>query len=107
MPAAPPTPAGAPPASYRDLLAAYLERYKKYPADARKRGEQGVVLVRFTIDRQGNPVAEPHIERGSGFAALDNEVLALIRRAAPLPPFPPSMDRSSLDLTVPVQFHLQ
>jgi periplasmic protein TonB len=47
------------------------------------------------------------LERGSGHADLDEEVLALIRRADPLPPFPPDLAQDRLELVVPVQFSLR
>jgi protein TonB len=47
------------------------------------------------------------IARGSGYADLDDEVMAMIMRAEPLPPFPESMPQARLDLTVPIRFSLQ
>jgi protein TonB len=45
------------------------------------------------------------IARSSGYADLDNEVMAMIM-AEPLPPFPASMTQARIDLTVPIQFSL-
>ena len=47
------------------------------------------------------------IARRSGYADLDDEVMAMIMRAEPLPPFPESMPQARLDLTVPIRFSLQ
>jgi protein TonB len=114
-PAAPqraaPMPSVAPPApeilsQFARTLLAHLERLKRYPRDARLRREEGVVYLRFVMDRVGK-VLSARIERGSGYAALDAEVLALIARAAPLPPLPPDLPQAQLELTVPVQFHLR
>ena len=111
---APPTP--IPPAQpsvsdhavprFTDLIAAQLERYKRYPATAQRRGEQGVALLRFTLDRSGN-VSDARIERSSGHADLDTEVLALVRRAAPLPQIPADIAANTLDIEVPVRFALR
>jgi periplasmic protein TonB len=38
---------------------------------------------------------------------LDKEVVSMIERAQPLPPFPPSMPEDKLDLTVPIRFSLR
>jgi hypothetical protein len=40
----------------------------------------------------------------SGHADLDNEVMAMIMRAEPPPPFPESMPKARIDLTVPIRF---
>ena len=108
--AAPSTPAPAPPAvdplmNFRAQLAAYLAHYKRYPHASQVKGEEGTAMVRFTLDRQGG-VTAARIEQGSGHAMLDDEVMALLRRAAPLPAIPPSIDANSLDIEVPVQFSL-
>jgi protein TonB len=47
------------------------------------------------------------IVQSSGYAALDDEVMAMIMRAEPLPPFPASMPQARRDLTVPIRFSLQ
>jgi len=65
-----------------------------------------VVLLNFSIDRTGRVLAHS-IARSSGYADLDNEVMAMITRAEPLPPFPASMPQPRLDLTVPIRFSLR
>jgi len=92
--------------SFRDRLAAYLARYKRYPRAAEVRGEQGVVLVAFVLDRQG-AVSDARIERSSGHKLLDEEVLDLLQRAAPLPPIPPTITGAALAVTVPIAFSLR
>src|ERR1019366_9231926 len=52
-------------AQWRDLLLARLQQNKRYPADARARGEQGVVMLSFTVDRSGHVLARS-IARSSG-----------------------------------------
>jgi protein TonB len=56
--------------------------------------------VRFTIDERGN-VLSASLARSSGFAELDQEVVALVRRASPVPAPPPGANRS---ITAPVRF---
>jgi protein TonB len=93
-------------ASWQTSLVRQLQRYKRYPAAAQSRNEQGVVLLSFSIDRTGHVLAHS-ITRSSGFADLDNEVMAMILRAEPLPAFPASMPQPRLDLTVPIRFSLR
>ncbi len=92
--------------SWESLLLRRLQEYKNYPAEARSRNQQGVVLLAFSIDRDGHVVSR-HIVHGSGFAELDAEAMALVERAQPMPAFPPSMTEARLDLTVPIRFSLR
>jgi protein TonB len=92
--------------SWRDRLIVHLQRYKRYPSSAQSRGEQGVVVLGFSIDRGGHVLAR-HIVRSSGYPELDEEVMSMIERAQPLPPFPPSMAQARLDLTVPIRFSIR
>lgn len=92
--------------SYRDRLAAHLARYKQYPSSAKAAGEQGTAMLSFTVGR-GGQVLGSHLARSSGHTSLDAETLAMIRRAQPLPSFPPEMTQSSLSFTVPVNFSLR
>ncbi len=90
-------------AKWQARLMAHLERRKRYPAGARSRGERGTVYVRFSVDDAGN-VLSAMLARSSGFSELDSEVLALIRRASPLPAPPPAMPTT---ITVPVLFSIR
>lgn len=92
--------------NWQGLILARLEREKKYPRAARMRRQEGVVQLRFRLDRDGN-VLSYAIARSAGFALLDQEVLAMIQRAKRLPPPPPEIAQSPLELIVPVQFFLR
>jgi protein TonB len=111
----PPTPAmparvkgGAPRVepSWQTALIRHLQQFKRYPGDAQARGDEGVVLLSFSVDRSGHVLAH-QIVHSSGYPELDAEVNQMIERAQPLPPFPPSMTEGKLDLTVPIRFSLR
>jgi periplasmic protein TonB len=89
--------------NYRGLVAAHLARYKRFPTDARSRGDQGVASVAFSLDAGGR-VSSVALVRGSGVASLDHEVQAMVHRASPFPA-PPS--GRPMSFTVPVSFRLQ
>ncbi|MCW2237959.1 energy transducer TonB family protein [Azospirillum canadense] len=107
-PAAPPAPArvAGPPPDYLAAIQARLARYKVYPRAAQLAREQGTVLLRFAVARDGR-VLSWTIERGSGVASLDRQVETMIERAAPLPPIPEGIAADRLDIVLPVQFALQ
>ncbi len=93
-------------ADYYALLQAWLEQHRRYPSRARTLGQQGVAYVFFVVDGQGR-VLETRLERSSGFELLDEEVLAMVARADPVPPIPPEMNKQRLSLVLPVAFALK
>jgi protein TonB len=101
-----PAPVASPLPSFRALMAAHLERYKRYPRPSQQRGEEGTVMLRFRMDRKGH-VLSAQIDQKSGHTLLDEEVLALVRRAEPLPAIPAEMSENELELVVPVKFSLR
>ena len=119
-PAAPAEPAAAPPQAaslpspapsnavpnWQGSLRAHLERHKRYPSSAQFRRQQGAPMVRFVMDRDGN-VLSAQLERSSGITSLDEEAVALLSRAQPLPPPPPEIPGERIELRVPIQFFLR
>jgi protein TonB len=85
-------------ATYRQRINAHLQLFKGGGA-----GGGGHVMAVFTVNRSGG-VSGARVARSSGNAALDNEAVATIRRAAPLPPIPPEIPQSSLTFPVPFSF---
>jgi protein TonB len=89
-------------ASWQRRLIAQLERYKRYPPQAR--GKLGEARLAFSIDRQGRVVTS-RIVHSSGSDALDDEALALVKRAEPLPPPPAGVPDDQLSFVVPIRYH--
>ena len=106
--AATPAPAADPNAvpAWQGRLIGQLQRAKRYPDAARSAGEEGASIISFVMDRTGQ-VLSVRLVRSSGSPALDEEALALVRRAEPLPPPPPEMPGRSITLTVPIRFSLR
>jgi protein TonB len=92
--------------SWKSQLVSRLERGKRYPSEARSRGEQGVVYLSFVVDRGGG-VHGARISRSSGSSALDNETLALASRVSPLPPPPAEMPGGSIPISVPIRYNIR
>jgi protein TonB len=90
--------------SYRDQLRRYISKFQRYPDDARRQGAQGQVEVAFALDRDGS-VYHLTIGRSSGVAALDQEAMDSVRRAAPLPQIPPALPDRFI-IQIPVVFDL-
>jgi protein TonB len=91
--------------SFLNRLLAQLNRYKRYPREARTAHIEGVTLLHFVMDAQGR-VLSFDIAKSSGRPMLDAEALALIQRAQPLPALPDDYPTRTLDAVVPIVFAL-
>ncbi len=92
--------------NWTSQLVSRLERYKRYPAEAQSRGDHGVVRVAFSVDRGGR-VHRARILRSSGSQVLDRETLALLERAAPLPPPPAAVSGAQIAVVVPIRYNIR
>jgi protein TonB len=92
--------------NWKSLLVATLERNKRYPSDAQSRGEHGVAQLAFSVDRRGG-VHHARIARSSGSSVLDRETLAMLERAAPLPPPPPEVGGGEIAIVVPIRYNIR
>jgi protein TonB len=84
-------------ASYASILSAHLQRFKR-PARAR-----GTAVVSFTVNRSGKVLARS-ILRSSGSSAVDDEALAMIARAQPMPPFPAAVTKDDERFVQAIRF---
>lgn len=87
-------------------MKARIETHKRYPQQSRNRGEQGTSKVQFSIDRKGN-LLEASVLESSGHPSLDEEAVAVLRRASPFPPPPVNMKGETIVLTLPLSFMIK
>jgi periplasmic protein TonB len=99
-----PPPAATISPDYRTVLSGWLESHKRYPEDARQRGEEGRAVLRFRVDRYGR-VLDYSVVSSTGYADLDASVQNMLRGAT-LPPFPPSMREPEIEVSVTIRFGL-
>ena len=93
-------------ASYKQMVAAHLQRFKQYPPAAKAAGQQGTARVSFTLSRSGQ-VLSAGLGGSSGHSVLDAETLAMVRRAQPFPAFPPDVKQGSMSFAAPVAFYIR
>ncbi|MBL7234667.1 energy transducer TonB family protein [Komagataeibacter oboediens] len=93
------------PVTWQGALLAQLEKFKRYPSDAMADHQEGVPTVTFSMDRKGH-VLSVTLASSSGHALLDQEAIALPKRAQPLPIPPDSVAGDPITLTVPVEFYI-
>lgn len=91
--------------AYAARVRSWLYAHKIYPRRARMQHEEGVVRVRFILDRTG-ALIEGVILAGSGKASLDEEAMAMMRRAAPYPRAPAEVGGERLEFVAPIEFML-
>ena len=92
--------------SYSTTVTKAISKQKRYPRIAQMRGWQGEIIAILEIDGQGNLITSK-IEKTSGFKILDKEVIAMIKRATPLPAPPMELKSKILKINVPISFKLQ
>lgn len=91
---------------YLSVVRSWLQEHKRYPRPARLRMMRGEASVGFVLDRSGRVVSYA-LEKSSGHKILDREVMAMVHRASPMPPFPPDLPRNRMRFIVPVNFNLR
>ena len=92
-------------ASFESRVLAHINRFKQYPSSARKAHIEGVVMLHFVMDANGH-VTLADIQKSSGWPVLDNEALAMIQRAQPLPALPADFPTRTLNAVVSIEFSL-
>ncbi|MBR0710841.1 energy transducer TonB family protein [Bradyrhizobium liaoningense] len=93
-------------ASYNQMVAAHLQRFKQYPPASKAAGENGVARLSFTLSRSGQ-VLGSRLAGSSGYSALDAETMAMVRRAQPFPAFPAEITHATMSFTVPISFSIR
>ncbi|MGQ0621085.1 MAG: TonB family protein [Panacagrimonas sp.] len=94
-----------PATTWESQVLAHLDRNKRYPSLALRRGQEDRVSVRIRVDRTGQVLSQRIVD-SHGYELLDQEVLALIGRASPLPAPPAEIPDRDLEFLVPVEFFI-
>lgn len=91
--------------TYRLNLSREARRYKRYPAMARERGLEGVVVV---VVSAGIGIAIPQVSlsQGSGEAVLDHQALEMVSLAVRYAKMPDSLQQQGFGIDLPIHFSL-
>lgn len=76
--------------SYFSKIKRQIQMVWKYPEAARREGIKGILLLKFSINREGHLTAV-HLLRSSGSSLLDNAAIAALRDADPFFPLPDNL----------------
>lgn len=83
-----------------------IAKNQKYPLWARRNNMEGIVVVRFSLTREGR-VQQAEVEKSSGHSILDQAALDAVLQGDPYPSAPDGISGSELVGKVPIRFSLQ
>jgi protein TonB len=92
--------------SWQKSIVLHLNKHKRFPSEARRKGQEGIANVSFAIDRSGK-VISAHLDQSSGSTLLDAEALSVLERASPFPPPPDDVPHLTIRMSLPVQFKIK
>ena len=94
-------------ARYEQMISLWIQKFKTYPEEARAQGVQGEAVLRIRITR-GGQMQYYSIDKSTGSALLDQSILAMARRANPVPAVPEDYPAGQLlEFLVPISFKLE
>ena len=93
-------------AMYGARVSAHVQKNLRYPLASLRRDERGTAYVVLTLNKDGQ-VLSYKLENGTNRRLLDEEALSVVRRANPMPAFPAEIDRSEMELRIPIVFNLR
>ncbi len=91
---------------YQDIVKQKIEKVRRYPCRAERRGVKGSVYLEFVILSDGI-VSKVRLLRSSGFKILDNEAISIIKRAEPFPPIPEKMNITQVQMEITIVFDIK
>jgi len=93
-------------ANWQGNLFKRLAKFKRYPEGAKRRGIEGTIKVKFTVNTLGK-VLNVVLITSSGNESLDKAAIELIKRAEPLPAPPIHMIKNGVaEVIAPIRYEL-
>jgi len=90
---------------YLSAVRLKIEKTKRYPEEAQRKGWGGKVILSFEINRRGE-VKDIKLVQSSGYRILDEEGIATLHRASPFLS-PSFMEKETIALEIPIVFRLE
>ncbi len=92
-------------ASYMKHIKDKIQNVWVYPEEARMNGQQGQLLILFSIGKNGN-LERVSLLHSSGFDSLDRAAIQAIRDASPFPPLPKRLNIDRLNIYATFSYKL-
>ncbi|MGB5833159.1 MAG: energy transducer TonB, partial [Thiohalocapsa sp.] len=83
-----------------------IARKRRYPQNARRRGEAGTAVVSFVVER-GGTITDIRLAQSSGSTRLDAAALNTLKRLGRFKPIPQAIGRNRWPMRVPIRFALR
>lgn len=88
---------------YKAELRAMIDKNKYYPPMSRRLGQQGTVVVAFTLLEDGN-IINVKIDSPSRYERLNDSALDAVKKVRRFKPIPKEIGEPRMDIKVPVKF---
>lgn len=92
--------------SFKQRLQKLIAKNKKYPARAKRNGEEGRVQVSFVIYANGQ-IKNIQVAKSSGTTSLDQAATKLLRKVSGQLTFPNNMQKKQWQLSLPIEYRLR
>lgn len=93
-------------ARWQKRVVVHLNKFKKFPLEARRRHIQGEVQLRFRIDRNGRILASS-VAGGDHKKLLDDAALQILAICGALPSPPRQISGEAIELTIPIRYKIR
>ena len=93
--------------TYEDKILKRINAMKHYPMWARRMGQEGVVKVKFTLNKDGTLNDEVIIVKRCGYEILNAAAIKTIVMANPYSGFPDEINEEEMTFIVDVDFRLE
>lgn len=90
---------------YGGEVSVLLNRNKVYPLKARRFGQQGLVMLQITLDKDGKLIKLDVIKR-SPFESLNQAAVKMVESISLFPPIPHEINSQQISFSVPVEYKL-
>ncbi|MDR3353329.1 MAG: TonB family protein [Zoogloeaceae bacterium] len=90
---------------YRIALGRSARAFKRYPALARERREEGIAQIRLDANTGGR--IRLQVEQASGHPLLDEAALVLLREAVQRTPVPEALRQHPFSFILAIEYHLE
>ena len=92
---------------YEDEILKRIHAMKYYPLTARRRGQEGVVGVVFTLNRNGILHGNVSVIKPCRYEALNNSAVKTIIASSPFPSFPKEIKKERMRFSLDIDFHMR
>ena len=92
--------------AYRALIMLRLEKHRRYPRGAERRGSNGRVLLLITVRSDGEAV-NAEVAEITGHESFRKSALQALRRVGQLPTFPEAIRHRELLVEFPLIYSIQ